>query len=61
MKQIHIYNQNEYSNNRREAKDILLQGSSDGTSWISNTSEKTKNLWNDFLAGVKQYFRTISR
>ncbi|MFL2808868.1 MAG: hypothetical protein ACJ0DG_07405 [bacterium] len=38
-----------------------LQASSDGKSWISNTSEKTKNPWIDVLAGVKQNFRTISR
>ena len=38
-----------------------LQASSDGKSWISNTSEKTKNPWIDVLTGVKQKFRTISR
>ena len=38
-----------------------LQASSDGKSWISNTSEKTKNPWIDVFAGVKQNFRTISR
>ena len=37
-----------------------LQASSDGTSWISNASEK-KNPWIDVLDGVKKNFRTISR
>ena len=38
-----------------------LQASSDGTSWISNASEKTKNPLIDVLDVVKQNFRTISR
>ena len=41
--------------------DSNLQTSSDGSTWISDGSEKTKNPWIDVLAVVRQNFRPIIR
>ena len=34
-----------------------FQTSSDGSTWISEGSEKTKNIWIDVLSVVRQNFR----
>ena len=42
-------------------KNGFLQISSDGSIWISDVSEKTKNNWSDVLEGVKNKFRPMNR